>query len=407
MKKIIFILCIVLSQVLLFAANDPFEQAFAIVESRIKFYEVRGQLLSGNDPASLSFQADHGNSTNFMTSCAGIEKVMDLLSGKITQLELVRESNDSFKEQWVRLGITIVRLKIGSGKMKDFEPFKLIFGSRRNITTVVSPCIQEDFQRICDESNDFDMVLNLIRDFRKQKTEKHSLTDIERIVAEIEGRPLQQGIAPKPKREPKSKSKQMRVKTTLRVTEPLIIPVQEGKDIVVEKTVPALVPVVVSEPGMVAEKVGNIYTSAEFKPMELIKLSDEVVDDEDASSLETPIPFVKAALALPTVPEAVKKYPVKKRHLSNLRALLGSSDPSPRWNQALNAVAALVTHTGGGIDGSLGNGSETAFWVGKSRFIVHAPHGTQKGEPLSGDRLFFFKSGLNRAGITLGSLSES
>jgi hypothetical protein len=396
MKKFIVLSVFVLNM-LFCAANTPIEQASEIIRSRIEYYNDRAKLLTGDDPASLAFQAEQNESRFTMTSNMGVEGVLALLSGSVSKLDLVRRSNSTFQEQWVAVAKKLKSICSGKGKISDLDIFKLIFGSRRGGASREMPAaVAADTQRICDEVNDFEQVLALVTDFKESQNRlaERYVNDLDGLVAEIEGTG-----APVKKKKKRKKKKKV-VATGPVVSEPKEESDNEGPSI--------MQPSVVGNNGLDVAIQESAAQDFPLVPISAVEYAS--MREVGLSILPTPPLREKKEAKEGKEKDAhdlphSKAYQIKRKNFDHLRSLLGARDvPIPNWAQATSAVNALMKHTGGYIDGTLGNGSETAFWVGNHRFIVDAQHGKKKGEPLTYDRLYFFKSGLNRAGITLESI---
>ncbi len=189
MKKFIVLSAFVLNM-LFCAADDPLKQAFEIIRSRIEYYNDRALLLTGRDPAALAFQAEQNESPSIMTCNMGSDLIMQIMSGAITPLDLVRRSNVTFQGQWVAVDQRLRSICSGKGKITDLDIFKKIFGSRRGpIKDDLPAAVAADTQRICDEVNDFEQVLALVTHFEESQNRlaERYINDLEGLVAEIEG----------------------------------------------------------------------------------------------------------------------------------------------------------------------------------------------------------------------------
>ncbi len=167
MAKFIISISVFLFNFLFCAEVNPMDRALEITRERIAFYNTRENLFKGSSTEARAFQDAQNGDSATLTCNVGPEKIMGVMTGTVKKLDILIESNNSFRHQWKAIESTLEKIRTGTAEISSLDQFNAIFGARRGIAvSTTSEIVAADTRIICAEIEDFERVLGFVRSFR-------------------------------------------------------------------------------------------------------------------------------------------------------------------------------------------------------------------------------------------------
>ncbi|MBY0281871.1 MAG: hypothetical protein K2W94_06895 [Alphaproteobacteria bacterium] len=426
LKTFIFVLLLLTN--LCCAFDEDLQIARAIVDSRIHFYTIRGELLTRTDEISIEFQrsiCNQGEGAVHMVPSLAIpgagDDLMGMLIGMVGRtkesdigpfLSNAQRLNQTCLAEWGMVLDKIISLQTKGTKEVTINDFTTLMDERFSRRVLAegsvkamkskkkgpkpSDTVLKDLDQIALDFSDFKQIFNLL--------EPHLL---DALAASITGK--------KSEPDKKSKKQQKKEAAALRAS----VSTTKATELP-EKEAAAATEIIVCEHTLVREETDSkevlavddkgdedIDESFEFNPHYFRQEYPRVVPTnnpklarklarEAAAVAATKETFSSSTREESPLPSLV----LKPKHKNILKGILGVSSHPPKWRNAIGALNSIIQQWGGSYNGSLKNGSTTEFWIGNVRFLVDSSHGGSDPEMMYPSQMEFMREGLIRAGIT-------